>query len=96
MLKRHTNSEDRKLVVGIGIGGVVLTVLCKIGVATAQACILLDCATWATLEALRSAILVLGSQTVSAYLSQDSGVADRLLQIGIDLWPLLYTVIGRG
>jgi hypothetical protein len=69
--------------------------VCKIGVATAQACILLDSITWTVLEVLRSAIVAMGWEAASAYLYQDSGVVHHLLEIGHGLWPLIWSVVGQ-
>jgi hypothetical protein len=94
MLKRDRNSGNREAAAGIAISGVVFTGFCKIGVAAAQACILFDAVNWTALEILRLVILTLGSQTVSAYLYEDAGVVYRLLEVGLGLWPLIWTLVG--
>lgn len=70
------------------------TVLCRIDVATAQGCHLLDKTAWVALQALRPVFLLTDWRAVLSYLIEDASLLRHLLQIGESLCHLFRVVAG--
>lgn len=89
-MTNHPKSQNGRAIVGAVIAGLVFAVLfCKLDGAAAPACYLLGQAIWAALEVLRLGVVFAKWYDVAAYLYENSGFVQHLLQVGACIWPLL-------
>ncbi len=90
MAGQYIYSRRRKPIVGVAIVGFGLATFCKLGGAATQGCNLPSNTAWAALEVLRSVIMLASWHAASAYLCEDSGPLEHLVQIVASIWPLLH------
>ncbi len=85
-------SQNYKRIVGVAIVGFALAILlCKLDGATRGWC-LLDKSQWVALELLRPVAFAVW-QSIRAFLCEDLGCLQHLLQIASSLWPLLCALV---
>jgi hypothetical protein len=88
MNRQYTYSRNWKRIAGAAIAGFALTALFyELDSQAAQGCPLLRGAGWVVLEILQP-VIVVGWQSVQAYLSENPRFWQHLPQVVVAVWPL--------
>ena len=95
MARQFNYPQSWSPITGVTLAGIVLaTLFCQFDGTTAEGCSVLEKALWVALRELSPAVLE-GWRTVSAYVCQDAGLWQHVLQFVMSLWPLLCIFAGQ-